>query len=367
MTQPAAHDDATDEPTPPSTGRRIAFTASPAFADLLSSAGATLAITTYQAGRVLFIRPHQGRLCALVRRVPKPMGLAHYPGHLALGALRAVHAFRDHPEPGAPRDARFRPARTWDTGEIAVHELACLPPASAHRDLTLPAPPRLVFVATRYNCLAEPDDQHAWRPLWRPRFISEHAPEDRCHLNGLAIRDGRPSAVTAFAPTNARQAWRENPAATGLVLDIESDETIAAGLAMPHSPRWLDDHLLVLESARGGLKRIDPATGRPETIATFPGFTRGLALLPAERPTHALVGLSRLRDRKTFTGLPLDNRREPLRCGVYALNLRTGRLDARLHIHHGATELFDVQLLPGLRNPDLIVPEGPPPSAEPGS
>ena len=49
---------------------------------------------------------------------------------------------------------------------------------------------------TLFSCLAAASPTHTFRPLWRPPFVSRLAPEDRCHLNGLALRDGEPRYVT---------------------------------------------------------------------------------------------------------------------------------------------------------------------------
>ena len=63
----------------------------------------------------------------------------------------------------------------------------------------LDATGRVVFVATLFGCLATLSERASFQPLWRPPFLSALVPEDRCHLNGLALRDGRPAFVTAEA------------------------------------------------------------------------------------------------------------------------------------------------------------------------
>ena len=105
------------------------------------------------------------------------------------------------------------------------------------------------------------------------------APQDsvRCHLNGLAIQDGRVRWVTAFGTTDTPQGWREAKS-NGVILEVPSGEVIARGLSMPHSPRWYAGKLWVLESGRGTVATVDPGTGVVSTVAELPGFTRGLAL-----------------------------------------------------------------------------------------
>jgi uncharacterized protein (TIGR03032 family) len=58
---------------------------------------------------------------------------------------------------------------------------------------------RLIFANTKYSCLATFDPVHSFQAAWKPRFTSKLAPEDRCHLNGLAIKDGAPKYMTESA------------------------------------------------------------------------------------------------------------------------------------------------------------------------
>ena len=52
-------------------------------------------------------------------------------------------------------------------------------------------PPSGPAVAWRMPCLISCGDScRFFSPRWRPPFVSALAPEDRCHLNGLAMVDG---------------------------------------------------------------------------------------------------------------------------------------------------------------------------------
>ena len=68
---------------------------------------------------------------------------------------------------------------------------------------------------------------------WRPPFITALAAEDRCHLNGLAIVDGRPGFVTALGTTDTRDGWRANKPHGGCILDVATGEIITRGLSPP--------------------------------------------------------------------------------------------------------------------------------------
>ena len=119
---------------------------------------------------------------------------------------------------------------------------------------------------------------------------------------------------------------------------------------MPHSPRWHDGRLWLLESGTGQLVLVDPATGQRQTVAELPGFARGLALVGP----YAFVGLSKIRKTSAMDGVPLAERREQLKCGVAVVDLRSGQVIAFLEFQTAVEEIFDVQLLPGLRFPEVI-------------
>src|SRR5262249_24706681 len=150
--------------------------------------------------------------------------------------------------------------------------------------------------------------------------------DDRCHLNGLAIAEGRPRYVTALGETDTANGWRANKPRGGVLMEMNSGEVISRGLSMPHSPRWHDSRLWLLESGPGLLVLVDPATGRRQPVAELPGFARGLAL----HGPYAFVGLSKIRQTSVLDGVPLAQRREQLQCGVAAVDLRSGRVIALL-------------------------------------
>ena len=53
-------------------------------------------------------------------------------------------------------------------------------------------------------------------------------------------------------------------------------------------------------------------------------------------------------------GVPLAGRRDTLKCGVAVADLRDGRVLAFLEFQTAVEEIFDVQLLPGLRFPEVV-------------
>jgi len=189
-------------------------------------------------------------------------------------------------------------------------------------------------------------------PRWRPPFISALAAEDRCHLNGLALVDGQPKYVTAMAETDTSGGWRPNKVETGCLIDIATNQTIACGFAMPHSPRFQLGQVWLLDSGRGQLVRVDQSSGRWENVAAVPGYARGLAIAG----NLAFVGLSKIRETSTFGGVPIAEKRNELRCGIGVIELSTGRTLATFEFTTGVEEIFDITVLSGIRSPALRGP-----------
>jgi|CXWL01.1.fsa_nt_gi uncharacterized protein (TIGR03032 family) len=314
--------------------------------ELFAQLGGTLLVSTYQSGRLIAVRADGRELNTHFRFFPSPMGIAVGREALVLGTQRHIWEYRNQPEaghrlkPAGKHDACFLPRQAHVTGDIRVHELAF-------------AEGELWVVATRFSCLATLDDAHSFVPRWRPSFVSALSADDRCHLNGVAVVDDRVRYVTALGATDSPQGWREHKATGGILIDVPSGEIVARGLSMPHSPRWYGGRLWVLESGKGEIGTVDLATGTVTPIAQLPGFTRGLAF--AGR--YAFVGLSQVRESNIFGGLPLSERVEEKRCGVWVIDLPTGRTVGFLRFEGKVEEIFDLQFLPGIRYPEIAEPD----------
>ncbi len=325
----------------------FASQATASFTELLERAASTLVITTYQTNRVVFARARDGSLNTHFRAYDKPMGVAVSPGRIALGTHHEVWDLRDMPQaaaklaPAGSHDACYLPRNRHVTGDIAVHDLAF-------------AQGELWLVATMFSSLATLDAEHSFVPRWTPPFITRLAPEDRCHLNGLAVVEDRVAYVTALGSTDTAGGWRERKADGGVLIDVRSSATVASGLSMPHSPRWHQGRLWLLESGRGGLATVDLADGSVETVAELPGFTRGLAFAG----DYALVGLSQIRESSTFGDLPVTRRLRERQCGVWIVDTQTGEIAGFLRFEDLVQEIFDVAFIPGSRYPELAEPDG---------
>jgi uncharacterized protein (TIGR03032 family) len=286
-----------------------------------------------------------GRLSVFQRNFVRAMGLASNSQTLYLSSIAQVWRLENVLKAGQVANKQFDklyvPRTAHTTGDLDIHEIA------------VENSGRIVFVNTKYSCLATLDPVHSFRPLWRPSFISKLAPEDRCHLNGLALQDGLPKYVTAMSRSDVVDGWRERREEGGIVVEIESGRVVTEDLSMPHSPRMAAGALWVLDSGRGYLCRIDPSRGVIERIAFGPGFLRGLSFFRH----FALVAASLPRDN-TFKGLELDaNIRardaEP-RCGAYIIDTRIGDILHWLRFEETVRELFDAGFLPGVRAPMCV-------------
>jgi uncharacterized protein (TIGR03032 family) len=313
---------------------------------LLARLGGSLLVSTYQAGKLIVARNDNGVLNTHFRTFPKPMGLAASPGRFVLGCARDVHTYVNMPsvarklDPPERHDACFLPRHSQVTGDIDIHEMAWADDGE------------LWCVNTRFSCLCTLDPGSSFVPRWRPPFVTQLAPEDRCHLNGLAMRDGKPRYVTALGSSDSAEGWRAHKADGGVLVDITTDEVVCRGLSMPHSPRWYDGRLWVLESGNGSLAVVDVGSGTIETVAELPGFTRGLDFAGP----FAFIGLSQVRESAVFSGIPLTERMQERTCGVWVVDIRNGQTVGFLRFEEAVQEVFAVGFLPGVRFPEILEP-----------
>lgn len=318
------------------------------FPELLRQLGCSLLATTFQAGGLIFVRPQAAVLNTHFFGLPRPMGLAADVDRIFVGGQRDVHEFRNVPavaarlDPPNAHDAVYLLRNVHVTGHVDIHEMAF----AGHE---------CWYVNTLFSCLCTLDNEHSFVPRWRPSFISGYAPEDRCHLNGLAMDGGRPRYLSALGRSNSPQGWREHKRDGGVVIDYDSGEIVAHGLSMPHSPRLYRGRLWLLESGKGSFATVDPATGRVETIVQLPGYTRGLDFIGP----IAFIGLSQLRASNPFTDIPLTDQNPERASGLWAVNIDSGKTVAYLRFSAAVEEIFAVQLLPGLRFPHILDEDDP--------
>ncbi len=305
------------------------------FRELLRLSNCTLLISTYQAGQLVVVRPQDKGINTHFMGVSRPMGIARRNNEFALGGQSTVTIFRNLPAVGPKTgqgdavDACYLPRRSYQTGAIDIHEMG------------YDSDDVLWFVNTKMSCLATLHDDFSFKPRWRPPFITAYDLTDRCHLNGLGFRDGKPRYVTMLGAYDTPGGWRQNKISGGQVMDIESNDVLVDGLCMPHSPRWYRNKLYFLSSGAGQLMSVVPGQA-PEVVAELPGFARGMDFIDR----YALIGLSQIRESSTFAGLPLTKRVEKRESGVWVVDLETGDIVAFLVFTGNVQEVFEIKALP---------------------
>lgn len=328
----------------------VACSTTPGFRKWFAGADGAIVVSTYQAGKVALIGWDGRQVTLLMRQFDKPLGLTASGDRIVLAARHDLWVLANSPplayeyiedQPGR-YDAIYLPRATYHTGDLHVHDVAILDD-------------EIWLAATRFSCLAKLSFDFSFTPVWKPRFVTDIVPEDRCHLNGIAVRDGRPRYVTALGTTDEAGAWRERKATGGVLIDIETDEIVLDGLAMPHSPRWHDGRLWTLNSGAGELLVVDEQSGRADVVCRLPGYLRGLCFCGP----YALVGLSKIRERHIFGGLPVQQQYEKLLCGIAVVDVRNGRQAGLFEFTAGCEELYDVQFLPGVHRPTILNLEKP--------
>jgi len=325
--------------------RLVRYEHSKSFVPLLRQIGCSILISTYQAGKLVVVGTDEQGLALGFHNFDRPMGLAVRQDRLAVAARDCVWTLLAAPniapriEPAGRFDQLFAARSATITGDIQAHEAAWVGD-------------ELWVVNTLFSCLCTVETGFSFVPRWRPPFITDLAPEDKCHLNGMALVDGRPKFVTFLGEIVTPRGWRPVKASGGCLMDVPTGQVVVRGLCMPHSPRVHGGRLWVLDSGRGHMCLADAAAGRTEVVAALPGYTRGLAF----QNGFAFVGLSKIRETSTFGGVPIAERRDELKCGIGIVELATGRLAAHLEFATGVDEIFDVQVLPGVRLPTVVGP-----------
>ncbi|MDO8945595.1 MAG: TIGR03032 family protein [Desulfocapsaceae bacterium] len=324
-------------------------TVSPHFTQWLAEQQVSLMFTNTLGNRLFIIglKP-DGRLWICERHFDRCMGLvADNTNRLYMVTRYQIWRLENALPPGQLTDTGYDrlyiPQMAHTTGSINIHDIA------------VDNDGQVIFVNTRFGCLATLSKHDNFVPLWKPPFLPELTPDDRCHLNGLAMREGKPAYVTSFSQTaDEFEGWRKVKENSGTVTDVATNEVILSGLCMPHSPRFYQGQLWLTNSGAGEFGRIDLARGQYEPIAFAPGFLRGLAF----QGDFAIVGSSKPRHADFFNGLPLHNKLDNYKLksvrGLFIVDLRTGEVAHWLNLAGGSGEIYDVVALPQVLRPMVL-------------
>jgi uncharacterized protein (TIGR03032 family) len=326
--------------------KKLEITTSVGFGEWLKAHNGSLAFTTYQVGKILCVGTNPDASVHISERTfPRCMGLEVHENTLWMSSIFQMWRFENSLLPGqkfGEYDRVFIPQMAYTTGHLDIH------------DIVVTKDNKPVFVNTLFNCLGTISDTHSFKPLWKPPFITELKPEDRCHMNGLASRDGRPKYVTIVSKSNVVNGWRGDRDSGGMVMDIETNEVLCDGLSMPHSPRYVNGKIWLLNAGTGYFGYVDDSTKKfvPKTFC--PGFLRGMTFVG----DYAVVGISKNRENKTFEGMQLDENmkaagKDPV-CGLYIIDSKSGEVVHWLNVEGIIRELYDVKFLSDAVKPLLI-------------
>ncbi|MCB1582103.1 MAG: TIGR03032 family protein [Xanthomonadales bacterium] len=305
------------------------------FRELLTLGRCNILVSTYQAGQLVVVRPQGQGVNTHFMAFDRPMGMATRSNELVVGGSASITTFRNLAAVGLKVgqgdqvDACYLPRKIHITGAIDIHEMG------------YDKFDKLWFINTKMSCLATLDNDHSFKPEWRPPFITAYDLTDRCHLNGLGFRDGIPRYVSMLGASDEPGGWRKNKISGGQIMDITTNEVMVDGLCMPHSPRWYNNALWFLSSGSGQLMRMEPGKA-PEVVAELPGFARGMDFIDR----YAIIGLSQIRESSTFAGLPLTKRVEERQSGVWVVDTTNGQIVAFLVFTGNVQEVFEVKVLP---------------------
>lgn len=315
---------------------------------LLTRLRLSVLISTYQTGHLVVVSAREGRLTLGFHQFDRAMGIAVKSGTIAVCTRKEVWFLREAPDiaaklqPAGLYDACFLARTSHFTDDLQAHEAAWVARPEGGSEFWI--------VNTLFSCLAALHPNYSFAPRWRPAFISALRPEDRCHLNGVAVVDGQPRCVTALAETDSPCGWRAAKHNGGCLIEVPGGRVLARGLSLPHSPRVLGNQMVFLNTGQGELALADPKTAQVTSISGLPGVARGLAL----QGGYAFIGLSKA--RPTLEGLPIVAERDKLRCALWIVELETGAAAGYLEFCSGVEEIFDVQILPGVVSPYISGP-----------
>jgi uncharacterized protein (TIGR03032 family) len=292
---------------------------------------------------VIFSPQDQDRLIQLPRNFERPMGMAYKKNVWAIGLRDSVvitsnapGLAKNYPPNPNTYDGLFVPRTSYYTGALDIHDLVW-------------SGDDLVAVNTMFSCLMSFDHEQSFKPIWKPHFITKMMPEDRCHINGLAIENEKPRFITALGNTDESYAWKPGMLNGGILMDVPTNEIILSDLPVPHSPRLYEDGLYMQLSATGELVKVDPERGTYDVITKLNGFLRGMDRIG----DYLFIAMSRLRQSSSlFREAPVA--KESVVCGISIVYIPTGKQVGYIIYNTTVEELFDVTVLPDMVRPNIM-------------
>lgn len=317
----------------------------PQVPELLNKLNCSIALSTYQAGKIVLISPHPDneKLITLPRTFRKPMGVAIKGDKMAISVKDEVIIFQNsrqlathYPNKQNTYDSLWLPRTTYYTGLVDMHDIDF-------------GDDGIYAINTSFSCICKIDGNFNFTPVWQPYFINELVPGDLCHLNGMVILDGKPKYVTALGTSTTPQGWKENIIDGGVLMDVEKNEIILNNLAMPHSPKMYNNDLYLLTSASGEFIKVDVETKSYKTLKKFDGFCRGLSFCG----DFAFIGFSKLRkNSSTFAKLSFSDKANF--SGIKIIHMPTNAEVGEIIYETSVDEIYEVIILENMIRPNIL-------------
>jgi len=318
---------------------------SPQVPELLNKLNCSIALSTYQAGKVVIISPHPDNehLTTLPRTFQKPMGIAIKDDRMAISLKDEVIVFQNsrelatfYPNKQNTYDSLWLPRTTYYTGLVDLHDIDF-------------GDDGIYAINTSFSCICKIDGEFNFTPVWKPPFINEIIPGDLCHLNGMVVLNGKPKYVTALGTTNTPQGWKENIVHGGVLMDVEKNEIVLNGLSMPHSPKMYNNELYLLMSASGEFIKVNLETKSYQTLKKFEGFCRGLSFYK----DFAFIGFSKLRkNSSTFAKLSFSDKANF--SGIKIIHMPTNAEVGEIIYETSVDEIYEVIVLENMIRPNIL-------------
>ncbi len=318
---------------------------SPQVPELLNKLNCSIALSTYQAGKVVLISPNQDneQLITLPRSFRKPMGIAVKGDKMAISLKDEVIVFQNsrplaehYPNKQNTYDSLWVPRITYYTGLVDMHDVHF-------------GDDGIYAVNTSFSCICKVDGEYNFKPYWKPYFIDEVMQGDLCHLNGLVVLNGKPKYVTALGTSTSPQGWRDNIIGGGILMDVDKNEILLNGLSMPHSPKMYNNNLYLLMSASGEFIKVNLETNAYETIKKFDGFCRGLCF----HGDFAFIGFSKLRkNSSTFAKLSFSDKANF--SGIKIIHMPTQAEVGEIIYETSVDEIYEVIVLENMIRPNIL-------------
>lgn len=322
------------------------FFYSKSFPKILHKLKSTLLYSTYQAGKVIMISSANGEtLTKYAKNFKRPMGIAvsQDSKQLAIASKSEIGIFSSNPVLAASYPGQtekyshlYIPQSKFNTGIVDTHEIVW-------------SEDELLITNTLFSSISKMSHRYHFDLFWKPDFISELAPEDKCHLNGVALMNGKPRYATMFAKTDEAKGWRKLPYDSGMLMDIETGEVLLSDLALPHSPVVHEGMIYFLLSGTGDVMCYDIEKKESKRLTNFNTFVRGMEVVG----DLIFLGLSKIREgSQFFSKLPISAKDSY--CGIRVIDRLTGKELGGLTYTERIEEIFAVKIAKGVTSPAIL-------------